>query len=869
VSDLARPRTPLRQAIATIAVALLYFCAAKLGLSLAIIADQVTAVWPATGLALAAVMVWGSWLGPGIWLGAFLANFTTGVSVLTASGMATGNTAEALLGAWLLRRVASADLPLPRLRDVVSLVVLCAFFSTMVSATIGVLSLCLSGMQPWSAFQSLWWVWWLGDSTSDLLVAPVLLTWRRHSRPIRTPGSLLEGAVLVATAIAVASVVFTGSVSALAGNHPLEFTIFPIVIWAALRFGQPVTATATLVIAAIAVLGTARGYGPFGGVPVHQNIILLQIFLSVVATTGLILAAAIRERDAAEARQAASYAIGQTLAETSSLDEATPRILRTICKTLDWDLGNIWKMDPASGDLVFVASWSKPGTHAPGFLEMTRASRFGPGIGLPGRVWTTGAPAWIRDVAEDGNFPRAGIATREGLHSAFGFPITLGADVPAVIEFFSSEIRRPDAELLRMFGAIGSHIGQFLERRRVEEERADLLVRERNARTAAEAADRLKDEFLATVSHELRTPLNAIVGWATLLTSGSLDEARARAAVQTIKRNADMQAKIVDDILDVSRIITGKLGLQIETVDLPFVVRAAVDAIRPAADAKGIELAVTVEPAVQPISGDAQRLQQVFWNLLTNAVKFTPRGGRVSVALSRTGDEIDMAVVDTGMGVKPDFLPYVFDRFRQHDSSTTRAHGGIGLGLAIVRHIVELHGGWVAAANNADGKGARFSVTLPIRAHAKSGASRPDVETGRDQTLAAVTGLLEGLEVLAVDDDADARELVAAMLGRDGARVVTACSVDEAMVCFEQRRPHVVVADIGMPGQDGYSLLDRIRKAEPTGSPRVPVVALTAYARPEDRTRALAAGFQEHAAKPVDGDALARIVARLGQISGV
>jgi PAS domain S-box-containing protein len=377
-------------------------------------------------------------------------------------------------------------------------------------------------------------------------------------------------------------------------------------------------------------------------------------------------------------------------------------------------------------------------------------------------------------------------------------------------------------------------------------------------------ANRIKDEFLATLSHELRTPLNAVLGWTRLARTGQLDEATQARALETIDRNAALQAKLVDDLLDVSRIITGKLRLRIASIDPVSVIEAALHSVRPAAEAKSLRLEADLDAAADLLAADGDRLQQVLWNLLANAVKFTPAGGWVRVSLRQKPAGVSIEVVDSGSGIDAAFLPFVFDRFRQADSSTTRRHGGLGLGLAIVRHLVELHGGTVSAASDGSGRGARFTLLLPWAAPRRQPRSTgPLIAT--PPAPAAVSpphDLLRGLRLLIVDDDADARELLAAALAQLGARVHVAGAAEAALEAVARARPHVLVSDIGMPGEDGYALMRRLRTSEAAGD-RLPAIALTAYATKEDVGRALAAGYDLHLAKPVDAGHLARAVAAL------
>jgi signal transduction histidine kinase len=395
---------------------------------------------------------------------------------------------------------------------------------------------------------------------------------------------------------------------------------------------------------------------------------------------------------------------------------------------------------------------------------------------------------------------------------------------------------------------------EIAERRRIEEERAQALVREQHA-------NRLKDEFLATVSHELRTPLNAVLGWARVLRSADVDGGLRTRALESIERNAQSQARLIEDLLEVSRIVTGKLRLRVRPVDLAQVIEAALDVVRPAAEAREITLRADIPQRPWRNLGDPDRLQQVVWNLLSNAVKFTPRRGTVAVSIERAGGYDHITVSDTGKGIDPMFLPHVFAPFRQADASTTRDYGGLGLGLAIVRQLTELHGGTVRADSDGVDRGARFTVSLPAQETTQTGA--PD--SGRHRAAAASTGPpdLSGVRVMVVDDDRDTRELISATLGYYGADVTVADSGAEALALLPEVRPDVLLSDIGMSGEDGYSFIRRVRTLSPDRGGLVPAVAVTAYAAAGDRARAVTSGFQLHVSKPFDPIELARTVQRL------
>ncbi|MDQ4121584.1 MAG: response regulator [Acidobacteriota bacterium] len=405
-------------------------------------------------------------------------------------------------------------------------------------------------------------------------------------------------------------------------------------------------------------------------------------------------------------------------------------------------------------------------------------------------------------------------------------------------------------------------------RKQAERDRQQLLEREQEARRKAEEASRLKDEFLATVSHELRTPLNAILGWATMLRSGQLNEENTAQAVEIIERNARAQVQLVEDLLDVSRIISGKLRLEPEFVDFKTIVENSIEAVRPAADAKMIKIETDFESANNKVFGDASRLQQVIWNLLTNAVKFTPAGGRIRLSLRNQNNCIEFQVTDTGEGISPEFLPFVFDRFRQADGATTRIHNGLGLGLSIVKHLIEMHGGEVSAKSEGIGHGSTFSLCLPQQIIAAN--ERKGEENGKAQFMPEnnhhseqIENPLTGLSVLAVDDDEDSREMLQLILEQNGASVVTAGSVAEALEKLQEKKADVLVSDIGMPMEDGYTLVERLRKLPAESGGAIPAVALTGFAREEDNRRALLAGFNKHVAKPIDPENLVREIAEL------
>jgi PAS domain S-box-containing protein len=406
-------------------------------------------------------------------------------------------------------------------------------------------------------------------------------------------------------------------------------------------------------------------------------------------------------------------------------------------------------------------------------------------------------------------------------------------------------------------------VRDITEFRRLQRERDELLVAERAARTESERANRAKDEFIATLSHELRTPLNAILGWVQLIGTSPSDVGMINEGLAVIERNARAQTQLIEDLLDMGRIISGKMRLDAQVVDPSLVVLAALESIKPAADARHISLHKVFDSHAGLVAGDANRLQQVVWNLLTNAVKFTPEGGKIEVLLAQVKSHVEITVRDTGRGIKPEFLPYVFDRFRQSDSSTTREHGGLGIGLAIVKHLVELHGGKVRVRSPGEGLGTVFSVELPVmRVKEKQPQDHLTADSAQPSAVLDVASL-EGVKVLLVDDEPDARDLLSRLLQNHRANVTTAGSVNEALELIRYDRPDVVVSDIGMPHNDGYAFIRELRRLSIPHGARIPAIALTAFARPEDRTRALVSGYQMHIAKPVDAQELVAAISSL------
>jgi signal transduction histidine kinase/response regulator RpfG family c-di-GMP phosphodiesterase len=576
------------------------------------------------------------------------------------------------------------------------------------------------------------------------------------------------------------------------------------------------------------------------------------------------LATELEARKESESRLATEHSITRTVAYADSLETAAPEILRAFCDHMGAGLSAFWRLDHGGAGLTCSFIEMGETTQALYRLrEVSLSQTFALGRGLPGYVWKKVAPVLLNETFQGRDFPRAKFARAAGLEHVIGFPIKIADEFYGVIEFFTRNPVSNDASLMNMLDAIGSEIGQFVQRKRIEAEREALLVREKALRQQAEKASRLKDEFLATVSHELRTPLNSILGWGQILNTGKLDDDERRTALETIYRNARSQSQLIDDLLDTSRLITGNMHLNLSPTAVVPTIQTAIDVVRPAAEAKSISIETRFTSDIDTITCDTQRLQQMVWNLLTNAVKFTPDKGRVEISYERRDNSVCISVSDTGNGIEPEFLPLVFDRFRQADSSSTRTHHGLGLGLAIVRHLAELHGGNVSVKSDGPGKGSVFSIVLPITLAVINDGQAPQKASNGHRYTKPIKRQLDGLRISIVDDDNDACNLLRFSLEMSGAEVRTSSSVAEAMKSLREWVPDLLLTDINMPGEDGYSLIKKLRALKPEQGADIPAIALTAMARSEDSEQALSSGFQMHIPKPVDIEELAEAIVGL------
>jgi len=687
----------MRFGAALLVVGAIYMAAGKLGLDLAFDHPSSSPVWPPTGIAIAATILFGRRILPAVFAGAFLINQTIVDAPLCSLGIATGNTLEALLAAALIQRFAGGHQVFDQPQNVFRFAVFAGALAPAVSAGIGIGSLVLAGLLERSQVGQVWLTWWLGNGSGALLVTPLILLWR--DLPRWNLARFPEAAALILSLLVVPGLVFWGLLPS-----QLVFVGLPLLAWSSFRFGRRLTSTSAAVLALIAILATLNDRGPFVGESLNDSLLMLQTFMAVAALTSLAMSAAVAHQ---------------------------------------------------------------------------------------------------RRVTDD-------VQRRAG---------TLEVQVVSRTE----------------------QVAELSERRLVE----------RIAREEAERANRQKDEFLAVLSHELRTPLHTLAGWAELLQAPNLSEEQRLRAGAAIARSVGTQARLISDILDISRITAGKLELAVQRVDAIALVRGVIEVHQPLVQAKGITLTAELPPGELIVDADTTRIEQVLGNLLANAIKFTPSGGGIAVGLRARSNSVELWVTDDGPGIEPDLLPFIFDRFRQGDSSTTRRHGGLGLGLTIARHLVELHGGSITAGTRVEG-GALLAVHLPRRTPDRRA---PTAEAGEHDRLPH--DALANARVLVVDDDPDGREFARVGLEGYGASVVTASGCDEALAYLDRSRFDLLITDLAMPDHDGYQLLESVRAVP--GTRFLPAIALTAQASPQEADRARRKGFQAFVSKPVSLEQLVRM----------
>ena len=796
-------RPPLRKAALVLAVAAVYFAAAKVGLSMAFAAEQVTLVWPPSGIALACLLRFGFGVWPGVALGAFVANATANEPLPTAFGIAIGNTLEGLLGAWLLGR-AGINPRLERLNDVLGLIAVAVVLSPIVAATLGVVSLGLGGVEPWSRADLLWRVWWMGDAMGILIVAPPLLAWSHRSRRRIGPGRVAEALAVAIALGAICLMVFAGWRSPVE-EEPLSYIVFPFIIWTAFRFQQLGSTLAVFLVSVVAIWGTLHGFGPFTTGSENESLFLLQTFLGVVAVTGLTLAGATAERNAALNKVREGHSVLQAISEGT-----TDAIF---VKDLD---GRYLMINPAGARLLGRTVEEVVGKDDRELFSNESASAI---------------MARDRAIMINGN-----TATYEEVGTAAGVSRT----------YLSTKGPYRDEE-----GTILGLIGisrDITERMRADEERQDLLEREKELRAAADEANRRKDEFLSLLGHELRNPLAPIRNGLEILQQDR-SEGTVKTVLELMGRQVHHLTRLVDDLLDVSRITSGRIELRLEPTDLRTTLERAVEASRPLLLSRKHAIGLSLPDEPLPVVADVTRLDQVFVNLLNNAAKYTDPGGRIDLVAGSDGGQAVVRLRDNGRGIAPEVMPKIFDLFTQADRSLARSEGGLGVGLTLVRRLVEMHRGSVAASSPGVGKGSEFVVRLPLAA----------VSDRIERTSARKEPAPPPLRMLVVEDRADSARSLALLLELLGHEVDVVADGQQALEAVERFRPAVVLLDIGLPGMDGYEVARRLRAR---GSKAL-LVSLTGYGRDADRLRSREAGFDHHLVKPVEPETLKKLIASM------
>jgi PAS domain S-box-containing protein len=799
----ARDLSPGWRVAVLVLLTALCFAGGKIGLLVPLVQQRMTLLWPPTGIALAAVLLCGPWVWPAIALGSLLVSFSTGTPPVAATVIAAGNTLGALAGGWLLRRLGFRN-RLERVRDVLALLTLGVVVAPLISAVIGVAALNLAWRVPSARVLQSALSWWLGDAMGVLLVTPVLLT--GFALPFRSARRerVLEAAALgFCLFLAGALTLSSWSVNPVL-HPPLAFTLFPFLVWAALRFGPRGAAVATFLAVVIAFWATARGLAPFALGTVEERLMYLYSYTAVSVVTSMLLAAVFAERRQAE--------------------EGARRSEESLRLALDAGRCGVWDWDIVGQRL----NWSE---------EVFAIHGISPGD-FKGRIEDFTAVIHPEDAGRVGQAIRRALESRERYEIEFRI-VRPDGEARWIItngRGFHDESGTP----VRMLGAMLD----VTDRHQAEEERARLLDRESEARAEAEAANEAKDHFLATLSHELRTPLTPVLLLASGLAGDERLPAELRRPLDMIRRNVELEARLIDDLLDLTRITRGKLDLRLEVTDARKVVEHTIEICCEREAAAG-RLRVNAELAAEDhrLWADPPRLTQVLWNLLSNAVKFTPVGGTITVRSWSGPGSLLIQVADSGIGIDPAAMPHIFDAFEQGRTRSPRRTGGLGLGLAISKAIAEMHGGTLTAASAGLGQGATFTLSLPCD---RAVAEIPDAREPETQNQKSK---IQNLKILLVEDHADTAEAMADLLSLNGHQVATAGSVAEALTLAADAGGafDFVISDLGLPDGSGLDLMRELSARHGLRG-----IALSGYGMEDDIRQSLEAGFLKHLTKPVN-----------------
>jgi PAS domain S-box-containing protein len=815
---------------AMLVLAAVYFVAAKLSLQLAIPPGYATAVWPPSGIALAAMLLWGTRLWPGIWLGAALTNFTIEGSPLLAVLIATGNTLEAVVGAALIRHFTGTRGYFESGEDVVKFVALAALSAT-IAAAVGVTSLSLLKALPWAEFVVHAWTWWQGDATGMIIITPLIASWAVGAWPQWSLPKAIEAASLL-TALALVTLIIFGGMPGDATSLPLAFIALPFVIWAAIRFGQREVTTVSAIVCAIAIWYTIQGRGPFGLGSSNAALLFLVAYASTLVMTGLVLSAVIgeRERGIAELRKGkdlleqrieertlelavSNQTLRAELAEHSRQEEILRQSEERFRLLVDGVKDYAIFMLDSDGHIV---SWNTGAEHIKGY----KASE------IIGKHFSVFYPP--EEIARKWPEHELAVARAEGRFEDEGW-----------------RMRKDGSRFWANVIIAALYDGEHRVRGFAKVTR-DLTVRRRIE--ALEESERQMNEFLAMLAHELRNPLASIVNALGLMRSKPGQEQAEFRAV--LERQTTLLARIVDDLLDVSRITRGKIALKREILDMNRVVARTLESCRPLIDAHKHAVELRLADEELPVDADSTRLSQVVLNLISNAVKYTPDAGCITIAVSREDGEAVLRVHDTGIGIAPALLPKVFDLFVQGDRSLDRTEGGLGIGLTLVRRLVEMHGGSVSASSGGQAEGSEFVVRLPL-ALGRGVARGPAKEAPAHLPVTR-------RRLLVVDDNRDFADTLGALFETMGHDVRIAYNGTDAVSIAAEYRPDAVFLDIGLPGRNGYDVARMLRSSPELAG--LTLVAFTGYGRAEDRRRVREAGFDYHLVKPAEAAELAKIV---------